>query len=121
MSMKTSNEDCSRCNERKLGEFFASGECADTLIKTKSAQEAQRLHIDQSSRKPRGAYHQGSRQVHEENLPEVWEKEFGPSCSPDCNPVDYFVLGVSEFIGQCKVSQQNPVHDPQDEGGDGFP
>jgi hypothetical protein len=37
------------------------------------------------------------RQVHEENLPEVWEKEFRSTSQPDCNHLDYFVCGVSEL------------------------
>jgi hypothetical protein len=32
-----------------------------------------------------------------ENLPEVWEKEIWPPSSPDCNPLDYFVWGVTEL------------------------
>jgi hypothetical protein len=32
-----------------------------------------------------------------ENLPEVWEKEIWPPTSPDCNPLDYFVWGVTEL------------------------
>ncbi len=32
-----------------------------------------------------------------ENLPEVCEKEIWPSSSPDCNPLDYFVWGVTEL------------------------
>jgi hypothetical protein len=32
-----------------------------------------------------------------ENLPEVWEKEVWPPSSPDCNPLDYFVWGVTEL------------------------
>jgi transposase len=31
-----------------------------------------------------------------ENLPFLWEKEVWPSSSPDCNPMDNFVWGVSE-------------------------
>jgi transposase len=31
-----------------------------------------------------------------ENLPEFWEKEVWPPCSPDCNPLDYFVWSVCE-------------------------
>ena len=31
-----------------------------------------------------------------ENLPFFWEKEVWPPSSPDCNPLDYFVWGVSE-------------------------
>ncbi len=30
-----------------------------------------------------------------ENLLEVWEKEIWPPSSPDCNPLDYFVWGVT--------------------------
>jgi hypothetical protein len=36
-------------------------------------------------------------QVHEESLLEVWEKEFRSTSKPDCNPLDYFVCGVSEL------------------------
>jgi hypothetical protein len=32
-----------------------------------------------------------------ENLTEVWGKEVWPPSSPDCNPFDYFVWGVSEL------------------------
>ncbi len=38
-----------------------------------------------------------NRQVHGENLPEVWEKEFRSTSQPDFNPLDYFVCGVSEL------------------------
>jgi hypothetical protein len=38
------------------------------------------------------------RQVHEENLPEVWEKEVRSTSQPDCNPLDYFVCGVFELL-----------------------
>jgi hypothetical protein len=31
------------------------------------------------------------------NLPEVWEKEIWPPSSPDCNPLDYFVWGITEI------------------------
>jgi hypothetical protein len=31
-----------------------------------------------------------------DNLPFFWEKEIWPPSSPDCNPMDYFVWGVSE-------------------------
>jgi hypothetical protein len=31
------------------------------------------------------------------NLPEMWEKEVWPPSSPDCNPNDYFVWGVTEL------------------------
>jgi hypothetical protein len=31
------------------------------------------------------------------NLPEMWEKEVWPPSSPDCNPMDYFVWGVTEL------------------------
>jgi transposase len=31
-----------------------------------------------------------------DNLPFFWEKEVWPPSSPDCNPMDYFVWGVSE-------------------------
>ncbi len=31
------------------------------------------------------------------NLPEVWEKEVCPPSSPDCNPLDYFVWGITEL------------------------
>jgi hypothetical protein len=27
----------------------------------------------------------------------VWEKEVGPPSSPDCNPLNYFVCGVSKL------------------------
>jgi hypothetical protein len=33
----------------------------------------------------------------EENLTEVWEEEVCPPSSPDSNPFDYFVWGVSEL------------------------
>jgi hypothetical protein len=32
-----------------------------------------------------------------ENLPEFWVKELWPFSSPDCNPLDYFVWGISEL------------------------
>jgi hypothetical protein len=32
-----------------------------------------------------------------ENLLEFWGKELWPPTSPDCNPLDYFVWGVSEL------------------------
>ncbi len=31
-----------------------------------------------------------------ENLTEVWVEEIWPPSSPDCNPFDYFVSGVSK-------------------------
>ncbi len=52
-----------------------------------------------------------------ENLTEVWVEEVWPPSSPDCNPFDYFVWGVSEW----EVSQQIQGSDPEDEGGDGVP
>jgi hypothetical protein len=30
-----------------------------------------------------------------ENFTEVWEEEVCPPSSPDCNPFDYFVWGIS--------------------------
>ncbi len=30
------------------------------------------------------------------NIPEFWNKELWPPCSPDCNPLDYFVWGFLE-------------------------
>ncbi len=50
------------------------------------------------------------RQVHEENLPEVWEKEVLPPSSPDCNPLDYFVWGVSELLVIAKP-HKNKIED----------
>ncbi len=32
-----------------------------------------------------------------ENLMEVWGEEVWPPSSPDCNPFDYFIFGVSEL------------------------
>jgi hypothetical protein len=32
-----------------------------------------------------------------ENLTEVWREEVWPPSTPDCNPFDYFVWGVSEL------------------------
>jgi hypothetical protein len=32
-----------------------------------------------------------------ENLREVWGEEVWPPSTPDCNPFDYFVWGVSEL------------------------
>jgi hypothetical protein len=32
-----------------------------------------------------------------ENLTEVWVEEVWPPSSPDCNPFDFFVCGVSEL------------------------
>jgi hypothetical protein len=32
-----------------------------------------------------------------ENLTEVWVEEVWPPSSHDCNPIDYFVWGVSEL------------------------
>jgi hypothetical protein len=55
------------------------------------------MHTDPPCSKHRGAYHQGARQVQEENLPEVWEKEVVPPSSPDWNPLNDFVCGVSEL------------------------
>jgi hypothetical protein len=37
-----------------------------------------------------------------ENLPEVWDKEVLPPSSPECNHLDYFVLGVSELMAKAK-------------------
>jgi hypothetical protein len=75
-----------------------SGGSADTLIKQKKDTSGKTLHTDRPGRsKLRGAHHQGSRQVHEENLPEVWDKEVLPSSSPDFRLLDYFVWGVSEL------------------------
>jgi DNA-binding Lrp family transcriptional regulator len=31
-----------------------------------------------------------------ENLPDFWSKEVWPPCSPDCNPLDYFVWSICE-------------------------
>jgi hypothetical protein len=42
------------------------------------------------------------RQVHGENLPEVWKKEFRSTSQPDFNPLDYFVCGVSELLVNAK-------------------
>jgi hypothetical protein len=82
----------------EIRRIFPSGEYAKTLTKTdKGTRGAQRLHIDRHGCKPKGAYYEGPRQVHEENLPEVWEKEVEPPSSPDCNHLDYFVWGVSEL------------------------
>jgi hypothetical protein len=32
-----------------------------------------------------------------ESLSDMWEKEIWPPSSPDCEPLDYFMCGVSEF------------------------
>ena len=37
-----------------------------------------------------------------ENLPEVWEKEVWPPCSPNYSLFDYFVWGVSELLFNAK-------------------
>jgi hypothetical protein len=36
------------------------------------------------------------------NLLEVWDKEILPPSLPDCNYLDYFVLGVSELMDKAK-------------------
>ncbi len=55
------------------------------------------MHTDPPGRKHRGAHQQGPRQVLEENLLKVWEKEVLPPRSPDCTPLNYLVCGVSEL------------------------
>jgi hypothetical protein len=32
-----------------------------------------------------------------ESLSDMWEKDIWPHSSPDCEPLEYFVCGVSEF------------------------
>jgi hypothetical protein len=32
-----------------------------------------------------------------ESLAEMWEKEIWPPSSPACNPLDYFICGISEY------------------------
>ena len=41
----------------------------------------------------------------EENLKEAWPKNIWPPSSPDCNPCDYFLLGVCEReVNKCPHS-----------------
>jgi hypothetical protein len=46
-----------------------------------------------------------------ENLPEFWGKELWPPNSPDHNPLDYFVRGVSELHVNKNASQHFSLSD----------
>jgi hypothetical protein len=42
-----------------------------------------------------------------ENLMEVWVEEVWPPSSPDCNPFDYFVWGVSKLRFNAKYHNKS--------------
>jgi IS1 family transposase len=68
------------------------------LIKTKKRQKRlSNCILTILSASPKVLITRDHRQVYEENLPEVWEREFRSTSQPDCNPLDYFVCGVSEL------------------------
>jgi hypothetical protein len=47
-----------------------------------------------------------------ENFTEVWEEEVCPPSSPDCNPFDYFVWGVSvlSVIAEFRVGKRSNTY-----------
>jgi hypothetical protein len=57
---------------------------------------AGRRYIFQQDKAP-AHYSKRTQEWLKANLLEVWEKEFWPPSSPDCNPLKYFVWGFTEI------------------------
>ncbi len=56
-----------------------------------------------------------------ESLSDMWEKEIWPPSQPNCETLDYFVCGVSEFRVSTNPHKKLRILNPKDHGGDGVP